>query len=159
VARDFTIFIVHLLAIQRVISAIGSLVTGTRAKSKRRLHGTTTCLTLSRSYFNERCIRHYQTQFRHSRLYGANTAPTTAATEVLADSKPAASYTLAYLTAWLYWMMSVYEFGRRWCRYYVLRWIHSVKWLCTPRQPVAWSTFNSQENIEKYGRAQCNLRF
>ena len=50
------IFMVHFLAIQRVISAIASLVTCTRAKSKRRLHETTICLTLSRSYFNETCI-------------------------------------------------------------------------------------------------------
>jgi hypothetical protein len=45
VARDFTIFTVYLLAIQHVISASGSLMTGTRAKSKRRLRGTTTCRT------------------------------------------------------------------------------------------------------------------
>jgi len=104
VAGDFTIFMVHLLTIQHVTSASGSLVTGTRTKSKRRLHGTTTCLILYRSYFNNRCIRHYQTQFQHSRIHGANTAPITGTTEVLADSKPAASYTLAYLTARLSWM-------------------------------------------------------
>ena len=44
VVRVFAIFMVHLLAIQRVISASGSLVTGTRAKSKRRLHGTNSAL-------------------------------------------------------------------------------------------------------------------
>jgi hypothetical protein len=31
-------------------------MTGTRAKSKRRLRGTTTCRTWCRSYFNEYCI-------------------------------------------------------------------------------------------------------
>jgi len=105
VARVFTIFMVYFLAIQRVISVSGSLVTGTRAESKRRLHGTIACPKLSRSYFNESCMLFEDiTKHKFSILdykVPADTAPITVTTEVLADSKPAASYTAAYLTAWL----------------------------------------------------------
>jgi len=56
VARDLTIFKVHLLAIQHITCASDSLVTGTTAKSQRRIQGATTCITLSRSCCNEGCI-------------------------------------------------------------------------------------------------------